>query len=219
MVDDVGPGVDLEAGDSVMAVVHPAAGWSAYAERVVVPADHVTLAPCNVDLPHAATLPMNGLTAVMALEAVDLPAGEIIAVTGAAGAVGGYVIELAKTRGLRVIADSSPSDEDLVRRLGADWVVPRGPDVAHAIRAIAPEGVRGLVDGSFQLSEVLPAVVPGGTIVILRRVEFDPTPARAVFVAVSRAARRAEWLAELRRHVEGGRLTPARRLHLPIGLG
>ena len=110
-----------------MAVVVPARGWGAYAERVLVPAEQVTLAPRNVDLSHAATVPMNGLTALLALDEIGLPAGEIIAVTGAAGALGGYVIELAKARGLRVIADSKPSDEDLVRRLGADWIVPRRP--------------------------------------------------------------------------------------------
>ena len=116
VVDEVGPGAGFEVGDRVMALVVPSVKSGAYAERVVLPVDQVALAPRNVDLSHAATVPMNGLTALLALAAADLPAGETLAVTGAAGALGGYVVELAKARGLRVIADSSPADEELVRR-------------------------------------------------------------------------------------------------------
>jgi NADPH:quinone reductase-like Zn-dependent oxidoreductase len=216
VIDQVGPGVDLKVGDPVMAIVLPSGETGSYAERVVVPASQATLAPRNVDLAHAATLPMNGLTALMALEAIDLPAGEVIAVTGAAGAVGGYVIELAKTRGLRVIADSAPTDEDLVRRLGADFVVPRGAAVAEAIRDIVPEGVQGLVDGSIQLSEVLPALSDRGTMALLRPVAPEQMPARTVFLSVSQAVGRPEWLADLRRHVEEGHLTPRVAYELPL---
>ena len=217
IVDEVGPGVaDFVVGDNVMALVLPSSGWGAYAERVVVPAQQMTHAPCNVDFAHAATVPMNGLTALLALDVIDLRPGEIVAVTGAAGAVGGYVIELAKTRGLRVIADTSSDDEELVRGLGADWVVPRGQEVAGSIRQIVPEGVRLLVDGSLQLSEVQPAVAEGGTVVILRPVDFDPGHARGVHVVVSQAADRPDWLAELRRHIEKGHLTPRVARRFPL---
>ena len=61
-----------------------------------------------------------------------------------------YVWLIAKADGLRVIADSSAADVELVRSLGADVVVPRGDDIAAQIRKVAPEGVDGLADGSFQ---------------------------------------------------------------------
>ncbi len=54
----------------------------------------------------------------------------MIAVTGAAGAYGGYVIQLAKADGLTVISDASEADEQLVKQLGVDIVVRRGEDVA-----------------------------------------------------------------------------------------
>jgi NADPH2:quinone reductase len=216
VVDEVGLGADFEVGDAVMAVVFPKAGWGTYAERVLVPATQVTRAPRNVDLSHAATVPMNGLTALLALEAVGLPAGESIAVTGAAGALGGYVIELARVRGLHVIADSSPADQDLVCRLGANVVVPRGPDVAAAIRKVVPAGVRGLVDCSYQLAEASPAVMEGGVMVTVRPSEFDASPARAVFVNVTQAAERIDWLVELRQYVEEGRLTTRVAHELPL---
>jgi NADPH:quinone reductase-like Zn-dependent oxidoreductase len=99
---------------------------------------------------------------------MNLPPGGTLAVTGAAGAVGGYTIQLAKAAGLQVIADAAPSDEELVRELGADHVVARGDDVAERILALRPEGVRGLVDGSLQGELVFPAIADGGRIAVLR---------------------------------------------------
>ena len=50
-------------------------------------------------------------------------------------------IQLAKARGLTVIADASPDDDDLVRTLGADRVVARGDGVTDRIRGLVPGGV------------------------------------------------------------------------------
>ena len=84
---------------------------------------------------------MNGLTARMSLDLLELSPGQTIAVTGAAGAYGGYVIQLAKAEGFTVIADASENDERLVKSLGADIVVGRGDDVATRIREHFPDGV------------------------------------------------------------------------------
>ncbi|MCA1187885.1 MULTISPECIES: zinc-binding dehydrogenase [unclassified Saccharopolyspora] len=89
-----------------------------------------------------ATLPMNALTARQALDLLDSAPGEAIAVTGAAGAFGGCVVQLAKADGLRVVADAADRDRELVRSLGADVVVARGDDVAERIREAAPAGSR-----------------------------------------------------------------------------
>jgi NADPH2:quinone reductase len=69
--------------------------------------------------------------------------GRVLAVTGAAGAVGGYVVQLAKIAGLTVVADASEADEYLVQSLGADVVVLRGPDLAERFRSQFPDGVDG----------------------------------------------------------------------------
>ena len=60
-------------------------------------------APAGVSLAEAATLPLNGLTALHALDQLRLPPGSTLAVTGAAGAVGGYAVQLAKAAGHRVL--------------------------------------------------------------------------------------------------------------------
>lgn len=119
-----------------------------YAGQVVLPASSVTRAPADTSHAEAATLPLNGLTARLTLDLLDLSPGQTIAVTGAAGAFGGYMVQLAKADGLRVVADASPADEELVRALGADIVVPRGDTVAARAREVVPEGVDGRADGT-----------------------------------------------------------------------
>lgn len=171
-VDEVGPGTnaDVSVGDRVMAIMMPIDdSGGAYAEYVVVDADQVTAAPVGSSHAEAATLPMNGLTARRALDVLNLTAGETLAVTGAAGAVGGYVVQLAKADGLRVIADAAPADESLIAELGADEIVARGTAVGERIRQLHPGGVAAVVDAALQGNEVLPALRDGGQIAVVRR--------------------------------------------------
>ena len=105
------PGVDrLAVGDRVMAAVSPRRpDGGAQAELIVVPAASVVAVPDGASLEQAATLPMNGLTALRGLELLDLPEGATLAVSGGAGMLASYVIGLARERGLRVIADAKPA--------------------------------------------------------------------------------------------------------------
>jgi NADPH2:quinone reductase len=209
VVADVGEGVEhLAAGDEAMGIVVPTGAHGGYREDLVLPGDSVVRAPKGVAAVAASTLPMNGLTARLALDLMGLTPGQVLAVTGAAGAFGGYVVQLAKADGLTVVADASEADEELVRSLGADVVVRRGDDVADRIRAHFPDGVHGLADGSVQDALVLPAVRDGGTVATVRgyrgdgqrRLRVHPTLVRRV--AEDRAA-----LDRLRRQVEDGVLT------------
>lgn len=67
--------------------------------------------------------------------------GQTLAVTGAAGCYGGYVVQLAKADGLRVVADASETDEALVRDLGADVGVRDGGAFA-SVRRWRPSDAR-----------------------------------------------------------------------------
>ena len=171
VIDQLGPGVDdrLALGQRVVALaLFTGPHGGTYAERIVVPAASVVPAPAGADLFAAATLLMNALTARIALDALGLPPGGTVAVTGAAGAVGGYAVELAAAEGLTVVADAAEEDVELVTGFGADHVVERGDRVAAGIRAVAPDGVPGLVDGSHQTAATVPAVADGGTLAELR---------------------------------------------------
>ena len=209
VVDEVGAGSRFGLGDRVMAIALPTgAHGGAYADELVVPDASAVPVPAGADFAAAATLPMNGLTAWLALDQLALPAGATIAVTGAAGAFGGYVVQLAKVRGLQVIADASEADEPLVRRLGADHVVRRGPDVADRVRELVPAGVDGLADGSVQNGEVAPAVRDGGDMAVVRGWDGDPGRGITVHrVRVFEAATDTAALDELRQLAETGALT------------
>ena len=209
IVAEVGEGVDhLRPGDLAMGIVIPSGAHGAYREDLVLPGDSVVRVPAGADAVAASTLPMNGLTARMALDRMALRPGQVLAVTGSAGAFGGYVVQLAKADGLTVVADASEADEQLVRDLGADLVVRRGDDVAAHIREHFPDGVDGLADGSVQDAAVLPAVRDGGAVATVRG--YRGTGERGLRVLPSRVARAAldrAGLDRLRREVEDGVLT------------
>jgi NADPH:quinone reductase len=210
IVDEVGSGVPdrLKLGDAVMAIVVPKGSQGAYREQIALDARSVVRAPAGKTHAEAATLPMNGLTARLSLDLLKLSPGQVLAVTGAAGAYGGYVIQLAKADGLTVIADASEKDEKLVASLGADIVVRRGDDVASRIRGHFPQGVDGLADGAVLNERVIPAVRDGGAFTSVRG--FQGIPQRDIrFTTTFVRSYAQEWekLDRLRQLVEAGKIT------------
>ena len=175
VVDEVGDGVDsrVKVGDAVMAMVVTKASHCGYREQIVLNAQSVVSAPAGASHVEAATLPMNGLTARRSLDLLALSPGQTLAVTGAAGAYGGYVIQQAKVDGLTVIADASEADGALIKSFGADIVVRRGDDVAARIREHFPDGVDGLADGAVMKELAIPAVRDSGSFTSVRGYEGD----------------------------------------------
>ena len=169
VVDAVGEGTSWRPGDRVMAIVNPRRpGGGAQAELVVVPAASVARVPEGTGLEAAATLPMNGLTVRLALDKLALRPGQTLGVTGAAGAVGGYAVELGVSDGLRVIAVAAPKDEALVKRFGASIVVPRGDGAIRGLHDAAPGGVDGLIDAAVLDAAALPAIRDDGKLATVR---------------------------------------------------
>lgn len=168
VIDEVGDGVraELAVGSEALALVWPRLALGAQAEYVVAQADSVVRAPRGVELTAASTLLMSGLSARQALKLLEVGPGATVAVIGAAGAVGGYAVQLAKAVGLTVIADAADRDRELVAALGADHVVPRGD--ADAILRLRPDGVDGLIDAA-QFSEAAATVVRDGAVIAALR--------------------------------------------------
>ena len=210
VVEAIGDDVDttLSVGDHAMAMVVPEGSYGGYSEKLALPAGSVVAVPRGTTDVEASTLPMNGLTARLALDLIALEPGARVAVTGAAGAFGGYAVQLAKADGLRVIADASESDERLVRDLGADVVVRRGDDVADRILEHAPGGVDAVIDGSVQNELLFPAVRDGGGFATVRG--FDTDAPRGIVlhqVWVREYVTETEKLDRLRSLVEDGAVT------------
>lgn len=215
VVDQIGADTQtpLQVGDRVMAIVSPSGAHGGYREQIALPAESVVAVPAGVDDTAAATLPMNGLTARLALDRLGLTSGQVLAVTGAAGAFGGYVIQIAVAEGLTVVADAQESDLELVRSLGAHVVVPRGDGFADAVRAEFPDGVDGIADGALLGAAALPALKDDGAIATLRGYQGEDAPdevARGVRfepVLVSQYVTNTAALDRLRQQVEDGTIT------------
>lgn len=114
----------LGTGQRVWGMVRMRAGLSSAAEYVVVPEDHLSLAPQSLDDDEAVTLLAGGTTALRALrdEARIVP-GERLLVRGAAGGVGSVVVQLGTALGAHVTGLARPSAAEYVRGLGADDVI------------------------------------------------------------------------------------------------
>jgi NADPH:quinone reductase len=210
IVDEVGPGVTttIAVGDRAMAIVLPKGAHGAYRESLVIPAESVAPAPAGSSHAEASTLPMNGLTARLSLDLLGLQPGQTLAVTGAAGAYGGYMVQLGKADGLVVVADASEADIDLVKSLGADLVLPRGEGFARSLRQHYPIGVDGLADGAVQNEAVIEAVADGGAFTSVRG--FTGQDQRGITFSVTFVrdyAREQAKLDRLRQQVEDGQLT------------
>lgn len=209
VVDAAGPGSTWHPGDEVLAIVQPRRPeGGAMAEKVVIPSASAVRLPKGASFEQAATLPMNGLTVRLALDLLGLKPGQTLAVTGAAGAVGGYAVQLGVAEGLRVIAVASPGDEPLLKQFGAEAFVPRGEDAAQRIRQIVPSGVDGLVDAAVIGAPILPAIKDGGALAAVRA--FEGESERGIQIHQVRVVEYLENQAALERLVqlvEEGKLT------------
>jgi NADPH:quinone reductase-like Zn-dependent oxidoreductase len=74
-----------------------------------------------------------------------------VLVVGATGGVGSIVVQLAKAAGATVIAPALPEDEEFLRGLGVDEVLPREDDLVAAVKERHPDGVDALVDTVTQM--------------------------------------------------------------------
>ena len=145
-LDVTGPdGTSWQVGDRVMAAVSPSVpGGGAQAEYVAVAEDALARVPDGWSLEEAATLPMNGLTVRNALDLLALPPGSTLAVTGSAGIVGQFALQLGRHEGLTVIGDAAPAEIELIESFGARPGGParRGHRAARSARSTPTEWTR-----------------------------------------------------------------------------
>ena len=211
-VESVGAGVvHVAAGDAVMAVVAPRrVEGGAQGALVVVPAASVVPVPDGMTPAQAATLPMNGLTALHGLALLGLVAGQTLLVTGGAGLLASYVIPIAKRWALRVLADAAPKDEALVSSFGADVLLPRGDALVAAVRTEVPEGVDAVFDTALLRRAMFPAIRQGGALAVVRTWDGDDVEQgiRIEKVQVWTVLERTDWLEEVRELAGEGVLLP-----------
>ncbi|HMJ37847.1 MAG TPA: zinc-binding dehydrogenase [Baekduia sp.] len=146
----------------------PQAAW---AERTLVPGLRLGALPEELPAATAAAIPVAGLTALRALrEAGALRAGSRVLVTGAAGAIGRIAVQLAARAGAEVTAlVRAGGHAEALTALGAAAVVEGTGALDGSFDAIL-DGVAGPVLGA-----CLPAVAPGGSVVLYGDASHEPT--------------------------------------------
>lgn len=132
-----------------------------FAEFTSVPARAVAPKPAALDWDQAAGLPLAGLTAYQLLNRLHLSANDTVLVHAAAGGVGSFAVQIARSQGARVIGTASEGNHDYLRELGAEPVT-YGDGLVDRVRELAPDGIDLVVDFVGGVLDVTRAVLRDG---------------------------------------------------------
>jgi trans-2-enoyl-CoA reductase len=166
-VVEAGPGVTgLKPGQSVLLPV----GSGTWTTHMLADAKALVALPEGADFQQLSMLSINPPTAALLLsDFVDLQPGEWVVQNAANSAVGGYLVQLARARGLRTVnVVRRESARAPVEALGGDVVLLDGDDLAARVReatggariALAVDAVGGMAT-----EHLAQALTPGGTVV------------------------------------------------------
>jgi NADPH:quinone reductase len=188
VIEAVGSGVDSGRVGQRVWLFLAAAGrrWGTAAEWTVVPERQAVPLPDNASFELGACLGVPAVTAHYCLFCDGPVDGQAVLVSGGAGAVGHFAIELAKRAGARVVTTvSSPEKAALAAEAGADAVVNyRSPDAVEQIEAFGPVDRVIEVALGANLELDLAVVRPHATIVTYAAEAADPAlPVRACMTA------------------------------------
>jgi NADPH:quinone reductase-like Zn-dependent oxidoreductase len=174
-VERVGAGVtELRARDVVFGVTNPQF-VGAQAEYAVCKANMLALRPRGLSSLDAASAPVIAVTAYqMLFEHANAKRGNRVLITGAAGNVGAYAVQMAMAAGVTVVAVARSNDQPMLRDLGVDTVVAsNGPDFERGLPQV--DTILDLVGGK-TLERCMGALKSGGKLVTV--VTPPPAPKR-----------------------------------------
>ena len=184
----------------------------AYSEYITAPVADIALKPHKLTYQEAAGVPLAGLTAWQALfETAHLHAGQTIFISGGAGGVGHYAIQLAKWKGARVITTTSTNNVEFVRTLGADVII----DYTRQALTDVVKDVDVVLDtlGENVLRDSFKVVKRGGLVVSLpqqlgvKALGDQLAPKYGVAFEVISVHPSGEQLAEMAKMADAGQLT------------
>jgi NADPH:quinone reductase-like Zn-dependent oxidoreductase len=207
IVEEVAPDrSDVAVGDAVL-------GWAVgggNAELALV--ERLAPKPAAMAWDVAASLPVAADAARRGLELLGLRPGDTLLVHGAAGSVGGVVVQLAKARGATVIGTAGEANHAHLRALGA---VPTtyGPGLVERVRALALDGVDAVFDAAGRGALPASITLRGGNARIVTIADPDAQELGIPFSGSSDAPQAAAALAEALALFERGELfLPIRRV-------
>lgn len=139
---------------------------------VNVDEDLVSAIPPDLTFAEAASIPLAGQTALLALDQADVRSGHCLCVIGASGGVGAFVVQMAKARGATVIGVCSAANAAFVTRLGADKVVDyRTTPLIAALPAASVDAIIDCVGGRAQWVAARRLLRPNGRFATISRDE------------------------------------------------
>ncbi len=112
---------NFRAGDSVIAATLLRLGT--YAEYICLPAAYPAIKPANLTFEEAANIPTGGIYGLHLVRNADIHPGDRLLINGAGGSIGTYAVQLAKLLGAQVTAVDSAGKLDMLRSIGADYVI------------------------------------------------------------------------------------------------
>ncbi|GAB0107056.1 NADP-dependent oxidoreductase [Nocardia sp. JMUB6875] len=163
-----GVGVTLfEPGDEVFGMLPYPHDHGAAAEYVTVTARAFARKPAHLDHTQAAAIPLAALTAYQALvETANVQPGQRVLIHAAAGGVGHFAVQIAKSRGAYVIGTASAANHDFLRSIGVDEVTDyRSTDVFETVSDV--DMVLDPIDEAHAIRS-LRTLRPGGIVVAIR---------------------------------------------------
>ena len=223
VVDEVGPGVtEFQNGDEVFGVPgRPFMGAGSFAEFTVATVGSLAAKPQSLDHEEAATLPIAGVTALQAVDSAELKEGDVVLVVGAAGGVGGFVVQLAKAAGAHVIGVARGANADYIRGLGAAYTIDySAADVVDEVNSAYPDGIAAIIDSVSDpeaLARLAPVVRKGGWVISIKgAASGDELSKLDVNLENTQGVVTSERLERLSALLEEGRLKPPEFKTLPL---
>ncbi|MGE0450118.1 MAG: NAD(P)-dependent alcohol dehydrogenase [Vicinamibacterales bacterium] len=150
----------VRVGDAVFGI-----GEGSFAEYARAVETKLSQKPEALTFEQAAVTPTSGLTALQALDAARVEAGQRVLIVGASGGVGTFAVQLARARGASVTGVCSTSKVELVHSLGAEEVI----DYHMRDFTDSPERYDAILDigGNTPLSKLRRTLTPAGTLVFV----------------------------------------------------
>jgi NADPH:quinone reductase-like Zn-dependent oxidoreductase len=202
VVEAVGEGVQ---GFAVGEEVFGSATAGGYAEHTLLAAETTAHKPAGLSFVQAAALPVAAATAYDGVQQLGLEPGQRLLILGIAGGVGTAAAQIARDRGITVLGTASDAGREYVESLGATQIR-YGAGVAERIRAVAPDGVDGILDlvGGGDVRGAAETLNDRSKLVSA----VDPAVATELGGAYIRRSRTGETLAAVADLVAAGRLDP-----------
>ena len=187
-----------------------------YAQFAVASAEMIAIKPRTMSFQDAASVPVVAVTAWQMLFAhAKLKRGQTVLVLGAAGNVGAYAVQLARSLGVRVIATGAPDEVSRLCLLGADEVV----DFRQGTLRMTPGSVDAVIDtvgGSLQ-AQAVGLLRPGGKFVsAVSQVAADVPRPDGVLCTFFYVDVTTQCLSDLSALIDAGMLQPCVGAVLPL---